>query len=240
MRRRRPPLPFRQPVAACEVPTPRSARPASAACYLMKLDGLFPSAALTLLLLSVGSGKDPEDSKKGPAPGVSLANAATTAPIREKQESATPLPEELVAAWTQAGAEVGWTNWSGFVVFRAGVEGKKGEVPAFRLSEWREGVVGKLPQPRQAFGLFSVGAPQPTCDGRPGGGTPDSPWPAPRTLGPAHLSAFGPAWRMRLSLTSWSRRWTKSPTGMAPRSPSTLSRTATVPAVCSFSPTTSM
>ena len=47
-------------------------------------------------------------------------------------------------------------------------------------------------------------------------------------------------WRIVFAATSFSIRATSSATGMAPTSPSTRSRTATVPAVCSFSPTTSM
>src|SRR5262249_54154943 len=46
-------------------------------------------------------------------------------------------------------------------------------------------------------------------------------------------------WRMRFSLTSASRRLTRSARLIGPRSPSTRSRTATVPADCSLSPTTS-
>src|SRR5258708_2307408 len=46
--------------------------------------------------------------------------------------------------------------------------------------------------------------------------------------------------RIRFSRTSSVSRLTSSGTVIAPRSPSTRSRTATVPAVCSLSPTTSM
>jgi hypothetical protein len=46
--------------------------------------------------------------------------------------------------------------------------------------------------------------------------------------------------RILLSRTSASNRFTNSATLIAPRSPSTRSRTATFPAVCSLSPTTSM
>src|SRR5262249_55486917 len=49
-----------------------------------------------------------------------------------------------------------------------------------------------------------------------------------------------PVWRMRRSRTSCSSREISSATGTTPTSPATRSRTATVPAACSFSPTTSM
>lgn len=133
------------------------------ACFLTKLGGLVACAALSLLLLSLGCDKKADDSKKGPAPGATLPNTDAATSTLEPQESATPLPAALVTAWTKAGAEVGYTQWHGFVDFRAGIEGKKGEVsgfllpkwevPAFRFSEWTDGVVSKLPQPQRAFGL---------------------------------------------------------------------------------------
>jgi hypothetical protein len=60
----------------------------------------------------------------------------------------------LVAAWTEAGATVGWMKAVDYgVEFRKGVEGQEGEVPAFLFRTWTAGVVGTLPQPRRAFGL---------------------------------------------------------------------------------------
>jgi hypothetical protein len=72
-----------------------------------------------------------------------------------QQESALPLPAELVAAWKEAGANVGWmaTKRNGLPEFREGIEGKPGEVPAFQFKTWTDGVVNKLPQPQCAFGL---------------------------------------------------------------------------------------
>ena len=67
-----------------------------------------------------------------------------------------PLPEAVRAAWEKAGATVGWmeANPDGWITFRiAGGDGKPGEVPAFSFRKWQPGLVGKLPQPEQAFGL---------------------------------------------------------------------------------------
>jgi hypothetical protein len=66
---------------------------------------------------------------------------------------------------------------------------------------------------------------------------PQSPNCAPRSLRPA-LAVL--TCRMRRSFTSSLSRWISSTSGIAPRSPSTRSRTDTVPALCSLSPTTSM
>jgi hypothetical protein len=123
-------------------------------CSVIKPWSVLTKVALTLVILFAGCGKNAENSENVSGPDTPLTKADTARSIRENQESVTPLPKELVAAWTEAGAEVGWTtNMAGFVAFRAGSEGKKNEVPAFRFSEWRAGVLSKLPQPQQAFGL---------------------------------------------------------------------------------------
>src|SRR5262249_7968763 len=71
-----------------------------------------------------------------------------------QEDAPKPLPAEVHAAWVKADASVGWmANDRDGATFREGVEGKKGEVPAFRLWRWTGGAVGKLPQPQQAFGL---------------------------------------------------------------------------------------
>jgi Leucine-rich repeat (LRR) protein len=63
---------------------------------------------------------------------------------QDKNAQAKPLPEETVAAWTKAGAEVVWINSK---------PGQAGDMPAFRFQTWKEGVLSKLPAPESAFGL---------------------------------------------------------------------------------------
>jgi internalin A len=66
-----------------------------------------------------------------------------------------PLPEAIIKAWTDAGAQVGWIR-EGPIAFAQFVQGgtpREGDVPGFRFATWRAGVVAKLPQPQQPFGL---------------------------------------------------------------------------------------
>jgi hypothetical protein len=65
-----------------------------------------------------------------------------------------PLAQEVVAAWTKAGAEVGWMGLDMFgqIVFRPGAKGLAGDVPAFRFGTWPEGTPLMLPAPPE-FGL---------------------------------------------------------------------------------------
>src|SRR5262249_46246688 len=63
-----------------------------------------------------------------------------------------------VAAWKKAGASIGWTVVDcrfDRPAFREGVEGKKGEVPAFTLvvHRHRGDDTTNLPQPQTPFGL---------------------------------------------------------------------------------------
>jgi hypothetical protein len=68
-----------------------------------------------------------------------------------------PLPKELVAAWREASARVGWMRIDELaLVFREGVVGQRGEVPAFEFRRWTGGVVRQLPPPQRAFGLVLV------------------------------------------------------------------------------------
>src|SRR5262249_24957893 len=83
-----------------------------------------------------------------------VGGQSLSAPLPRPKEQLQPLPRELVAAWTKAGATAGWMivePWA--VPFREAAEGKRGEVPAFVFGKWPEGVVGQLPQPQRAFGL---------------------------------------------------------------------------------------
>ncbi len=70
-----------------------------------------------------------------------------------------PLPPALAAAWQKAGAEVGWMRPHpiGYLQFVPGPAGKARDVPAFRLSRWRAGMLAKLPVPAAPFGLYLVG-----------------------------------------------------------------------------------
>jgi hypothetical protein len=77
-----------------------------------------------------------------------------SAPLPRPNRQPQPLPRELVAAWTEAGATVGWMRGDQeWLFFREEVEGEPGEVPAFQFRKWTGGVVGKLPPPQRAFGL---------------------------------------------------------------------------------------
>src|SRR5262245_26741747 len=71
----------------------------------------------------------------------------------EKKGVPGPLPAEIVKAWTDAGAEVGWMRLNQNGVFLFQDKGEPGAMPAFRFSQWNQGVLGKLPDPGAAFGL---------------------------------------------------------------------------------------
>src|SRR5262249_1527809 len=64
------------------------------------------------------------------------------------------LSAEVMKAWKEAGAEVGWmgANSTLFSTERDILRGKR-TLPAFRFPRWREGVIAKLPAPGVAFGL---------------------------------------------------------------------------------------
>lgn len=71
----------------------------------------------------------------------------------DKNNAPNQLPPEFVKAWKDAGAEVGWMRVNQNGVFQFQEKGEAGSVPAFRFSEWKEGVLMKLPDPGAAFGL---------------------------------------------------------------------------------------
>jgi len=72
----------------------------------------------------------------------------------EKNDLPRPLPENIVKAWKDAGATVGWmkVDESGILNFLEKPEA--GAIPAFRFLKWKEGVVAKLPVPETSFGLY--------------------------------------------------------------------------------------
>lgn len=71
-----------------------------------------------------------------------------------------PLPDDVVAAWTAAGMDVGWTKWDNEygngLVFHQG-DPEPGEFPAFEIHEgaWPTGKLAKLPQPSAPFAIFA-------------------------------------------------------------------------------------
>ena len=71
-----------------------------------------------------------------------------------------PLPENIVKAWKEAGAEFDWQRPSpagfprfGFLQAVLEKEGRPGDLPTFSFSDWQEGRLAKLPAPASAFGL---------------------------------------------------------------------------------------
>jgi len=71
----------------------------------------------------------------------------------DKKELPKPLPENIVKAWKDAGATVGWmtVGASGIPAFDEKPEA--GAIPAFKFPKWKDGVVPKLPVPATPFGL---------------------------------------------------------------------------------------
>lgn len=92
-----------------------------------------------------------------------LANCGVGAFARaegDKKEAPKPLPQEIIKAWRDAGASVGWMKdvppkptggYDYWEPFREKVE--PGAVPAFRYHPKKEGVLAKLPDPGVPFGL---------------------------------------------------------------------------------------
>jgi cyanophycinase len=66
-----------------------------------------------------------------------------------------PLPDELVKAWRNAGAEVAWMSLDRFgrLYYNYELGDKQDAVPAFGFHDWKSGAVSKLPHPSRAFGL---------------------------------------------------------------------------------------
>ena len=94
------------------------------------------------------------DAKDDEKEGGADSKVAAGAPIA-KTEPPKPLPENIVTAWKEAGAEVGWLRLDvyGHLELVPEKEGKPGDLPAFRFTSRREGILAKLPAPAPAFGL---------------------------------------------------------------------------------------
>src|SRR5205823_1501075 len=74
---------------------------------------------------------------------------------QENKPRPRPLPEKIVKEWKEAGAEVGWmrAHRDYRPEFIREAEGVAGDVPAFRFQSWKDGVLQKLTDPGQPFGL---------------------------------------------------------------------------------------
>jgi len=122
--------------------------------------------ALAVLLTSVMVGCGGSQTKTTDADGAAKPQKdgndadTTTNPPVAALPLAKELPAEVVAAWKKAGAMVGWMGahsqfaaGESFTTKREGLQAARA-VPAFRISEWRAGMLAKLPAPARAFGLF--------------------------------------------------------------------------------------
>lgn len=78
----------------------------------------------------------------------------------KKRSNDAPLKElsspEIVAAWKEAGAEVGWMRFDDFGWFEFHFGMNSGDDvfwPTFRFSTWNDAMIAKLPSPTAGFGL---------------------------------------------------------------------------------------
>src|SRR5262249_47504110 len=110
--------------------------------------------------------------------GFGFPGVAAQPPV--KNDPPQPLPTEVVRAWKDAGAEVGWmgvhrtrgplihayatptdsviidefhSGFPGHLQFSSERDARPGDLPAFRFMTWKEGRLGKLPLPMLPFGL---------------------------------------------------------------------------------------
>ncbi len=96
----------------------------------------------------------------GPATPPKGGAAGKQAAAANQGQRPRSLPPEVVAAWRQAGARVGWMSPDRVTVFaklNQVAAAEPGWVPAFAFDQWPEGGIGKLPQPPHGFGLFLFG-----------------------------------------------------------------------------------
>ena len=84
-----------------------------------------------------------------------LGTGVHAGPPPGKNDPPKPLPMEIVKAWKEAGARVGWMRRHefGYLVFLSEKEARAGDLPSFQFFVWKEGVLPKLPSPPVAFGL---------------------------------------------------------------------------------------
>ncbi len=72
----------------------------------------------------------------------------------DKKDLPQPLPDNIVKAWTDAGATAGWMKYDNDLGLFFLEKPEVGVVPAFKFAKWKEGVVAKLPVPQGQFGLY--------------------------------------------------------------------------------------
>lgn len=69
---------------------------------------------------------------------------ATDEPAKERApEAPKPLPEDVVAAWTKAGATAAWMRHTslGHWTMVGDKQSRPGDIPAFRFAAWKDGVI---------------------------------------------------------------------------------------------------
>jgi hypothetical protein len=71
----------------------------------------------------------------------------------DKKGQPMPLPDNVIKAWKEAGATVGWMKVEDSGVLSFIEKPEAGAIPAFRFAKWKDGVVPKLPVPESLFGL---------------------------------------------------------------------------------------
>ena len=117
--------------------------------------------AVLVLVGSLGCGNKPEAAvvpgvpAQSPVPGPDLKQppesgpepAQPPTPAAEPKQPATLLPEAVVKAWKDAGADLGWMAVDDFGFPRWQGKASARAVPAFKFYKWEDGVVAKLPAP---------------------------------------------------------------------------------------------
>src|SRR5262245_8479987 len=84
-----------------------------------------------------------------------VAALALFAPPLRAQEKPSPLPDDVVRAWQEAGATPGWTYVldDNRVVFTKERPAAPGHLPAFQLASVPTRPLARLPRPAAPFGL---------------------------------------------------------------------------------------
>jgi hypothetical protein len=71
----------------------------------------------------------------------------------EKRDLPKPLPDNIIKAWKDAGATVGWMKVEEFGALTFVEKPEAGAIPAFRFPKWKDGKIAQLPVPEVPFGL---------------------------------------------------------------------------------------
>src|SRR5438874_2734396 len=85
--------------------------------------------------------------------------SAATAQPPGKTDPLKPLPAAIFEAWKDAGAKAGWMRADkfGLLEFLPENKGRAGDLPAFKLPAWKDGLLAQLPVPATGFGLDLFG-----------------------------------------------------------------------------------